>query len=486
MPATKHHGGYRIVHQLEPLAAIVYTTLAHMVATDVEAARSPKASETAFSYRIVLSGDSFFAAGNGYPEFVDRCRYLASTNKYVLVADIADFYNRIYLRRLADAISFANPRLAGVANSVKELLTRANQEASQGIPIGPAASIVFSEATLIDVDQFLTNRGMVHARYVDDIHVFSDTAEALEVLTEDLVVYLFDTHRLQLSWPKYQLLEASDYVARYLETPVVVERRELLDVARVICDYGDTFTECDVDGLIDKYLARKDDEDDEDDEHSFTETDPLLGILAVFRRQEAEERRSVRRAALEALLATAVKSPVLDIGLARHTLRRGRDLRASELVGVVLQHFVALAPVLPDVFLYLHAVASPKVLSEYVVHFENVFGSKFVNQHRFARHWVDWFRSSHPEILGGQAAKEFWKFAAIEHQARAARKLRNLAWVRAQKSRFANFGLWDRRAVLMAAEVMPVDERRAWVNGVAIAQLDLVEKSICAWLVTRP
>jgi hypothetical protein len=486
MPATKHHGGYRIVHQLEPLTAIVYTALAHMVAMDVEAARSPKASETAFSYRIALSADSFFAKGNGYPEFVDRCRYLASINKYVLVADIADFYNRIYLRRLADAISYANLKLAGVAKAVKDLLTKANQEASQGIPIGPAASIVFSEATLIDVDQFLANRGMVHARYVDDIHVFSDTAEALEVLTEDLVDYLFDSHRLQLSWPKYNLLKASDYVARYLETPVVVERRELLDVARVICDYGDTFTESDVDALIDKYLARKDDDVENGDEQSSPATDPLLDLLAFFRKQEAEERRSVRRAALEALLTNAVKLPVLDVGLARHTLRRGRDLRAAELVGVVLQHFVALAPVLPDVFLYLHAVASSKVLSEHFAEFESVFGSKFVTQHRFARHWVDWFRSSHPEILGGQAAKDFWKLAAIEHQARAARKLRNLAWVRAQKSRFATFGLWDRRAVLMAAEVMPVNERWEWVNGVVVATSDLVEKSICVWLGTRP
>lgn len=91
MPATKHHGGYRIVHQLEPLTAVVYTALAHMVAADVEAARSSRASETVFSYRIALSADNFFSAGNGYPEFADRCRTLASVSQYVMVADIAEY-----------------------------------------------------------------------------------------------------------------------------------------------------------------------------------------------------------------------------------------------------------------------------------------------------------------------------------------------------------------------------------------------------------
>lgn len=482
MPAPKHHGGYRIVHQLEPLTAIVYTALAHMVAADVEAARSPKTSETAFSYRISLSTDSFFTAGNGYPEFVERCRELASANQYVLVADIADFYNRIYLHHLRNALSFANLRLSGIAKSVEDFLTRLNQKASQGIPIGPSASIVFSEATLIDVDQFVANRGLVHTRYVDDLHIFSQSTDALESLTEELVAYLFDSHRLQLSWSKHQLLASSDYIDKYLETPAVIERRELLGVAQVICDYGDSYTESDVDGLIDKYLERR----DEEDEPPLARTGPLRDILEMFRQQQVQERKTVRRAALEALLTTAVKSPPLDIGLARHTLRRGRELHAVELVEAVLEHFVVLAPVLPDVFLYLHAVASHEVLTEHISLFERAFTSKFVAQHRFVRHWVDWFRSLHPEILRGDALREFWRSAAIEHQARAARKLRNLAWVRDQKSRIATLGLWDRRAVLMAAEVMPIDERRLWTDGVTAATSDIVEKSICAWLGTRP
>jgi hypothetical protein len=479
MPAPKHRGGYRVVHQLEPLTAITYTALAYMVARDVERARLP----AVYSYRIDISATSFFATGNGYPAFVDRCRELATIYPCVLTTDIADFYNRLYLHRLNNAIKFANPKLGPVAKAIEEFVSRLNGKASQGVPIGPAASIVLSEATLTDVDQFIANRGVAHARYVDDIHIFANSRDELESLTEELAAYLFDAHRLQLSWAKHKILSSTEYVQTYLETPEVIERRELLGVAKVICDYGDTLSESDVDALRDKYMSPL----SEDARLPSSASDPWRNIIALFRAQQAEERRAVRRAALEALLTSAVASPMLDIGLARHAFRRSRMLRAGELVEATLQHFEKLGPVLPDALMYLDAVASATVLAEHAALFDKAFASKSVERSRFVRHWVHWFQSLHPEVLRNVGARmAFWKNAAVEHQARAARKLRNLSWVRAQKSRFSSLGIWDRRSVLMATEVMPLDERRAWLNSITAGSSDIVERSIALWVAQRP
>src|SRR5512142_273018 len=55
MPVPKTRTGFRIVHQLEPLEALVYTALAAEVAEKVEAARIPVDEHVACSYRLTLS-----------------------------------------------------------------------------------------------------------------------------------------------------------------------------------------------------------------------------------------------------------------------------------------------------------------------------------------------------------------------------------------------------------------------------------------------
>ena len=73
-----------------------------------------------FSYRLKLSQGSFFAQGNGYADYVRRCHALALEKPWVLVADISDFYNRIYLHRLNAAICYANHAKEHLAKSIEE------------------------------------------------------------------------------------------------------------------------------------------------------------------------------------------------------------------------------------------------------------------------------------------------------------------------------------------------------------------------------
>lgn len=58
----KTRGGYRVVHRLEPLDALLYTAMAKIMLPAVEKSRS--SPEIACSYRLTDGNDSFFGEGS--------------------------------------------------------------------------------------------------------------------------------------------------------------------------------------------------------------------------------------------------------------------------------------------------------------------------------------------------------------------------------------------------------------------------------------
>src|SRR5207249_7884136 len=54
MPAPKPDGGYRIVHQLDPLNVLAYPAMAYEIAQAVERGRPPVADRVACSYRVAI------------------------------------------------------------------------------------------------------------------------------------------------------------------------------------------------------------------------------------------------------------------------------------------------------------------------------------------------------------------------------------------------------------------------------------------------
>src|SRR5579862_917888 len=142
MAVPKPRIGYRVVHQLEPVDALVYTALAAEVTDQVEVARIPADLKVACSYRFLKADGSFFAGGNGWMDFVDKTEQLSQKYAFVLTTDITDFYNQVGLHRLNNAIEHADAGLKSWADDIEKLITVINGKVSQGVPVGPAASIV--------------------------------------------------------------------------------------------------------------------------------------------------------------------------------------------------------------------------------------------------------------------------------------------------------------------------------------------------------
>jgi hypothetical protein len=212
----KPKGGFRVVHQLEPIDAVVYTALACEVAALVETARMPRKDRIACSYRLTVSEGSYFAGGSGWSDFSKVTEKLSSKFKSVLVTDITDFYNQIYLHRLNNAIESADVKLKPFADDIEHFLSTLNSKSSQGVPVGPAASIVMAEAVLIDVDRFIKDQGVIHTRYVDDIRIFSNSQRELSRILESLTLYLYENHRLTVSTEKTIIMDAKKFVKMHL------------------------------------------------------------------------------------------------------------------------------------------------------------------------------------------------------------------------------------------------------------------------------
>jgi hypothetical protein len=154
LAAPKPNWNFRIVHQLHPIDSIIYTALIYEIARDVEIFRNKISDGQSLSYKINISdqGD-LFNGSSSYSDFLDSESQLIEDHKtgYIIYADIADFYNQIYIHRIQNLISEATEgRMDNHSFCIEKFLLALNRGSSKGIPVGPSASIVLAEIIMTD------------------------------------------------------------------------------------------------------------------------------------------------------------------------------------------------------------------------------------------------------------------------------------------------------------------------------------------------
>jgi hypothetical protein len=446
--ALKPSDSFRIVHQLDPLNHLIYTAATYMVAPAIEAKRPDTAAKIACSYRISVDDEKggFFAANNGYQVFLARCAELAAEYPYVLVTDVADYYNQISLHRLASAIDYCDPDLHHLGQDIEWFIMELNDRTSKGIPVGPPASIVLAEANFIDVDELIIARGLVHTRYVDDFRIFAIDENSLRKLLEDLTKYLYDNHRLILATGKTNIISSEQFKAEYLESPEVVEtqalHRHMTEFWSAVSDY-------------------------EFDPENVNVPDP--------------NDKEVKAATLRQMMTELCSRARLDLGLARRILRKSRKYRLRAILPQLLDNFDFFAAAVTDVVLYLDKITTPAVAQKMKPQFLALLSTRAAS-YEHVRYWLEYFFALKYKLFRSPELDQFLSQGSVSNQALAALRSRGLPWIREQKKSVDALGRLDRREVIHASGILPPTERGKWLERLDRSSTDFLEKMTIRWV----
>jgi hypothetical protein len=440
--AQKPNGTFRVVHQLDPIDSIILTALIHENAELIEKFRIPKGRKIACSYRVDLdSVGSFLNERTGYQDYLDRSEALASKHPkgYVLVCDLVDFYNQIYLHRVKNLLEEAGSETAAI---VEKFLTGLNTNISQGVPVGPSASILLAELIMADIDKWILAKTDSFTRYVDDINIFFKKESQAVALLHDLTQYLYSQHRLVLSHEKTRTITCEAFSESYLQNDVAEETsrlREVLDELK-------------------------------------TGEYPTYEESQEFDDLDGPEQFEVRVEAYTKHFQETVDNLPLQLGTMRHLLRQAGNYKVRALVPLVLDHFDQLLPVLRDVIIYLNRVLTERLAKRFKSKFTKLLKKPYTSL-PYNNMWI-YSLFQNAAFDGVKIPFDYKRILRTRDRALIALRLRDTVWIKGMKSGLDTLSPRDRRAVIWAARCLSTDEAMHWL-AYEKAKPDPVNRAIC-------
>lgn len=221
--APKNRFNLRVVTHLHPMDLIIYTALVLIVKADIERARCPQSKKRVFSFRSDLRvKNNLYQTKDSFLKYKAQLAEKASKShcKYIAMADIADFYPRIYQHRLENVVATVATQTRGeeVARVlVKKFIFNLVEGTSYGIPVGPYASRILAEGLMIDVDDALATENLNYVRWVDDFTFFCRSDAEAQYALFFLARWLFEKHGLTLQGAKTRIISPSTFKETYLK-----------------------------------------------------------------------------------------------------------------------------------------------------------------------------------------------------------------------------------------------------------------------------
>lgn len=458
--AFKANGTFRVVHQLDPIDTIIYTALVYEISQIIEDYRFPATEHIACSYRIATSvkGSFFEQDSDGWSNYIQKSEDLARSysDGYILLCDITDFYNQIYLHRIQNIISEAGgSSFRDHAKVLEKFLMNLNTNTSRGIPVGPAPSIVLAEAIMGDIDKKIATFTRNFTRWVDDIRIFFPSKEKAMLVLHELTRYLYTSHRLVLSDQKTRIITVEEFQKKYHKSEDKIEKEATLD------------------SLAD-YLNNKKIESG-NPYLLFFNDEEVSGLDDL----NADEEFKVRTSAYEDLLKKIVADRYFDLGLARHLLRQATRYRCRNLVPIILENFEKLLPVIREVVIYLDQILSKIQIQQYKNKFEFILSQKYIEL-PYVNIWIFHLLQNEKFNLIDLPIN-YDSINRIREKALIAKRKGDTTWIKEHKDSLDVLGPWDKRAVLYASSVLCKDEMTPYINLVS-AKGDILDRAIVALL----
>lgn len=455
----KHKYGFRIATQLDPLDCILFTGLVYEIGEDIEVYRLHKERNISYSYRFLpnIEGDMYDKEYN-WNAFQSRSEELIKeiedydfAEPYVVVADIADFFPRIYSHPLENALSACTNKNNHVLK-IKRMLNDWNYSVSYGIPVGQTATRLLAEIVLDDVDRALISEKMRHCRFVDDYRIFCKSKIEAYTSLAFLANTIFENHGLTLQQHKTKILSAKEFRENYL---VSEDKKTINNLSE---KFAEILRELD----IDEYDAIVYGDIPEDAQNRI---DALNMMDILIEQMEIEE---------------------IDTRLVSFILTRMGRLDNSNAIELCLDNIDKMYPIFRVVFSYINDL---RCLTEYEKanygeRLISMLDTSIVGHLEYHRAWVfdlfanDQSWNSKDKYVGliNKYSDEFSKRKLIL----ALGKSNNYSWFKSQKRNFDRFPDWEKRALLAAMSCLPGDEAKHWYRSIN-NRLDILEKYITEW-----
>lgn len=203
--------GFRWTTQLDPLWNAYLLALVIELGPSIEAARV--GSDIVQSHRYVLDGpDSPLFERDGYLSFQEASRASAGSSDWIVAADIADFYPRVYHHRLENALREV-AQGTDLPSRILRLLGFWSGNTSYGLPIGGPAARLLSELLLNRTDRLMLASGHRFHRYADDYRIFVGSKQEAHLALANLSGILLRNEGLALSKAKTRIMTRSEFMS---------------------------------------------------------------------------------------------------------------------------------------------------------------------------------------------------------------------------------------------------------------------------------
>jgi len=452
--------GFRESTQLDPLDCLLFTALVYEAGEQIEHSRMPSGEGSVFSYRFdpTQEGD-FFRKEAAYEAFQARSRALSESRKitHVVVADVADFFPRIYLHRVRSSLEEAQVN-GDHAAAIERLIKQWNHNVSYGIPVGPRASNLLAEITLNPVDRALKSQDILFVRYVDDYRLFCQGERKAYRSLIQLANELYRLEALTLQQHKTKIMPVEEFVA---SLNVDVRDDEVMQAR-------EKFQE-----LISKA------------------GDPGPYEQADLEMLSSEERRELEQLRIVDILFAATQQFSTNIQFAKFVLRALTQLNRPEPAVHIVKKLEAFYPVVADVMKYFSSVAAPLGKHREVIGWEllRFLRSSLIADLPYNRMWMAWLLSSgewgRPQELVTlyNENPEHWSRRKLVLGLGRTGQSQSFA----SRSRdYLDLSSWERRAFFYGATCMPHDQRVHWLQYALTRSDDPLDKAVIQWALVNP
>lgn len=429
---------FRNATQLDIVDSILLGAIIYEFGSNIESKRIPSSQKTVFSYRFLPEQNgTLYGNKKAWESFWESCKIEASTSSHVVVCDISDFYNQIYLHTVENQLAECQiPNQ--IIKSIKELLISITQRSSKGIPIGPHAFHLIAEMSLIPFDDNLTIKGLKFKRYVDDIVVFCDSYKEAKIALNTVALTLDREQRLTLQRQKTKILTSEDFIkvckGNLYEEVGNDSEQAILDIINEYSD-GNTYAKVKLTELSNEDLEKLDEID-------------IVDLLRSYLNTEHPNYEKIR-----------------------WIYRRLSQIGLPHAVDFSLENFEYLIPALNDVCLYINSCAENyesdwKSVGEIIL---EILEDEIIESNEFYQISLYNLFVYNPNL--NHISTLISSFNKVPDSIKrkillASMHYKSASWLRELKEQFNSFDVWTRRAYIIAASKLPREEREYFFKGI--------------------